>query len=52
MLEDRGASPEEDGSLLQEHKAMHEDSFLSSWLRKYVEERHTEMERRNEEAIQ
>ena len=35
-----------------EYKAMREDSFLSSWLRKYVEERQAEMERRNEEAKQ
>ena len=37
MLEDRGALPKEDGDLLRKYKAMHEDNFLSGWLRKDVE---------------
>ena len=37
MLEDRGAFPREDGDLLQEYHAMHEENFLSSWLREDVE---------------
>ena len=31
-FEDRRAVPEEEGDLVREHKAMHEDKFLSSWL--------------------
>ena len=37
MLEDRGALPREDGDPLREHQAMHEENFLSSWLRENVE---------------
>ena len=36
MLEDRGALPREDGDLLAECHAMHEENFLSSWLREDV----------------
>ena len=36
MLEDRGALPREDGDLLPEYHAMHEENFLSSWLREDV----------------
>ena len=32
-LEDRGALPREDGDLLREYQAMHEENFLTSWLR-------------------
>ena len=31
-LQDRRAVPEEEGDLVREYKAMHEDEFLSSWL--------------------
>ena len=33
MLEDRGASLEEEGDLIREHQAMHEENLHSSWLR-------------------
>ena len=33
MLDDRGALPKEEGDLIRECKAMHEEHFLSSWLR-------------------
>ena len=32
-LQDRGALPEEEGDIARKHKAMHEENFLSSWLR-------------------
>ena len=51
MVEDRGASPREDGALLLEHQAMHEDNFLSCWLREDVEGKE-ERESLNEEAKQ
>ena len=34
-LQDRGALPWEDGDTIREYKAMHEENFLSSWLREY-----------------
>ena len=33
MLEDRGALNKEKGNLVREHKATHEEHFLSIWLR-------------------
>ena len=33
ILRARGALPKEDGDAVREHKAMHEEDFLSSWLR-------------------
>ena len=45
MLGDGGALPKEDRDLLREHQAMHEENFLSSWLREDVERK-----RLNEEA--
>ena len=50
MLEDRGALPREDGDLLREYQAMHEENFLSSWLGKDVEGKEEERKRLNEEA--
>ena len=32
-LQDRGALPSEEGDVIREYKAMHEENFLSSWLR-------------------
>ena len=32
-LQDRGALPGEEGDAIREYKAMHEENFLSSWLR-------------------
>ena len=33
MLVDRGALPKEDADLTRDYKAMHEEHFLSGWLR-------------------
>ena len=33
MLQDRGAFPKEEGDGIGEYKVMHQDNFLSSWLR-------------------
>ena len=38
MLQDRGALPKEDGDIVREYKAMHEENFLSIWLREDVED--------------
>ena len=46
MFEDRGALPKEDGDLLREYQAMHEENLLSTWLREGKQER----ERMNIEA--
>ena len=37
MLQDRVAWPKEEGDIAREYKAIHEESFLSSWLREDVE---------------
>ena len=37
MLQDRGALLKEGSDVIREHKAMHEENFLSSWLREDVE---------------
>ena len=39
ILEDRGALLTEEGDLVKEHKAMHEDTCLSRWLRDDTEGR-------------
>ena len=44
--------PKEDGNKLREYLAMHEENFLSGWLREDVEGRKAKMERLNEEAKQ
>ena len=44
MLQDRGALPKEEGDVVREYKAIHEDISLSSWLREVgegIEERRT-----------
>ena len=46
--EERGALPKEDGDLLRGYQAMHEENFLSSWLRENVEGEEEERERLNE----
>ena len=33
MLQDRGALPKEEGDFIGEYKAMHEENYLSGWLR-------------------
>ena len=35
MLQDRGAFPKEEGDVVREYKAMHEENVLSSWLREH-----------------
>ena len=50
MLEYRGALPKEDGDLPREYQAMHEENFLSSWLREDMEREQEERKRLNEEA--
>ena len=50
MPEDIGALPREDGDLLREYHAMHEENFLSSWMREDVEGKEEQRERLNEEA--
>ena len=50
MLEDRGASPREDGDLLREYQAMHEEHGLISWLREDVGGEVEYTERLNKEA--
>ena len=37
MLQDRGALAKEEGDIVREYKAMHEENFLSRWLREDVE---------------
>ena len=37
MLQDRGELPKEEGDVVREYKAMHEEDFQSSWLREDVE---------------
>ena len=33
ILRERGALPKEEGDVVREYKAMHEENVLSSWLR-------------------
>ena len=33
VLQDRGELPKEEGDVIGEYKAMHDENFLSSWLR-------------------
>ena len=49
MLQDRGALPNEEGDIVREYKAMHEEHFLSSWLREDVEGRKDREEKAREE---
>ena len=54
MLEDRGLLPKEEGDIVREFKAMHEENFLSSWLREDVEgkeERKTKFNMETEEEV-
>ena len=50
MLEDRGVVPKEDGDLLREHQATHEEYFFRRWLRDNLEGEEEERKRLNEEA--
>ena len=50
MLEDRGVLPKEEGDRIGENKAMHEESFVSSWLREDMEGKTAEVEEMNKRA--
>ena len=55
MLQDRGALPKEEGDIVREYKAMHEDNLLSTWLREDVDDteerrKKTDKETREEES--
>ena len=45
-LRERGAMPKEEGDVIREYNAMHDENFLSSWLREDLVER-----RRKEEIM-
>ena len=52
MLQERGALPKEDCDIVREHKAVHEENFLRSWLTEVGEdkkERNMEVDRENKE---
>ena len=54
MLQDRGALPEEEGDVVREYKAMHEEHFLISWLREDVEgkkERRKKVDKETREEV-
>ena len=54
MLQDRGALPKEEEDIVREYKAMHEENFLSSWVREDVEdkkERKMEVDKESEEVV-
>ena len=48
-LEDKATLPKEEGDLIREYKAMHEENCLSSWLREDVEGKAEEIATRNRE---
>ena len=50
MLENRGVLHKEEGDLVREHKAMHEENLLGSWLREDVERKAEEREKVNRES--
>ena len=51
-MDDGGGLPKEDGNRPREDSAMHEENFLSRWLRENVEGDKAEMERLSKEAEQ
>ena len=54
MLQDSGALPEEEGDVITQYKAMHEENFLSSWLRKDGEDKKEskmEVDRESKEEV-
>ena len=50
MLQDRGALPKEEGDSVREYKAMHEENFVSSWLREGVEDKEERRRKVNKET--
>ena len=47
MLQDRGTLPREEGDSVREYTAMHEGTFISSWLREDVGRRGRKKDREN-----
>ena len=47
---DRGALPKEEGDVVREYKAMHEEHFVSSWLREGVEDKEERRRKVNKET--
>ena len=53
-LQDRGALPREGGKVIREYNAMHEENFLSSWLREEMvgkDERRKKEDKKNREEV-
>ena len=48
-MKERGELPNEEGDVVREFKAMHEEDFWSSWLREDEKEREAEAEGKGEE---
>ena len=44
VLRDRGALPKEECDFIREYKAMHEENFLSSWIREDGKEKEVMLE--------
>ena len=52
IMRERGALPKEEGDAVGENKAMHEENFLSSWLREDESEKEERtVENRREEKV-
>ena len=49
ILRERGALPKEEGDAVREGKAMHEENFLSSWLREDGRERNERTVKKSDE---
>ena len=49
-LQERGAIPKEEGDVIREYNAMHEESFLSSWLREDLVEKQERRKKVKEET--
>ena len=52
MRQDGGALPKDEGDAIREYKAMHEENFMSSWIReegKHKEERIMDRDKETEE---
>ena len=52
-MQDRGALPREGGKVIREYNAIHEENFLSSWLREETvgkDERRKEDKKNREEV--
>ena len=47
-LQERGAMPEEEGDVIRDYTAMHEDNFLCSWQREDLVEKEERKKKVNE----